>query len=176
MMRPEFRKILLDQRGAAVILWSLFMAGVAIYLVVARYILGNPKYAAGLSFGESVRIVLWILAVVDLGYIVWWKRSYLTGDALLARDKQAKLLKALEDCKGPVEKRAASVISTYVTRKVVLFALIEALAVYGLILAIVGRYLGDQYLLSAVTLILLIFEFPSQKFLADLLQRVESAP
>lgn len=175
MIRPEFRKILLDQRGAAVILWAFFIVGVAVYLIIARIVLANPKYALDLSFAGGVRAALWILAVVDLGYVVWWKRSYLTSDALLAGDKQSKLLKALEDNKGPVEKRAAFVISTYVTRKVVVFALIEALAVYGLILAVVGRYLGDHYLLSALTLILLAGEFPSQKFLGDLLQRIESA-
>lgn len=174
MIRPEFRTILLDQRGAAVILWSLFTAAVAIYLIIARSVLDNPKYAAGLSFAETARIVVWILAVVDLGYLYWWKRKYLTQEALLARDKQAKLLSALAEHKGPLEQRAASVVSTFVTRKVVVFAIIEALAVYGLVLAIVGRYLGDQYLLSALTLVLLAFEFPSQKSVSDLLQKAET--
>lgn len=174
MIRPEFRKILLDQRGAAVILWSFFAAAVAVYLIISRNVLGNPKYAAGLSFAESARVVLWILAVVDLGYLVWWKRNYLTPEALLARDKQSKLLSALDEHKGPVEQRAASVVSTFVTRKIVAFAIIEALAVYGLVLAIVGRYLSDQYLLSALTLVLLACEFPSQKLLSDLVQRVEN--
>ena len=31
MIRPEFRKILLDQRGAAVILWSAFVISIPIY-------------------------------------------------------------------------------------------------------------------------------------------------
>jgi len=43
MIRPEFRKILLDQRGAAVILWSFFFISVPIYLVIARHLLGNPN-------------------------------------------------------------------------------------------------------------------------------------
>ena len=43
MIRPEFRKILLDQRGAAVILWSFFVISVPIYIVIARNVLGNPK-------------------------------------------------------------------------------------------------------------------------------------
>lgn len=174
MIRPEFRTTLLDQRGAAVILWSLFTAALALYLLIARNVLDNPKYAAGLSFAESARIMLWILAVIDLVYLFVWKKRYLTREALLARDKQSKLLRALEEHKGPVEERAASVVSTFVTRKIVVFALIEALAVYGLVIAIVGGYRVDQYLLSALTLVLMVIEFPSQKFLADLLQNVET--
>src|SRR4051812_43096221 len=68
MIRPDFRKRLMDQRGAAVILWSLFMMSVALYLVIARNVLNNPKFAAGLSLAETARILLWGLAVVDLGY------------------------------------------------------------------------------------------------------------
>jgi hypothetical protein len=75
-----------------------------------------------------------------------------------------------------MEERAAVVVSTFVTRKVVIFAIIEAIAVYGLVLAIVGRYLFDQYLLSALSLLLLTFEFPAQRFLESLMQQVEGRP
>jgi hypothetical protein len=127
---------------------------------------GNRERCGNLDLGqlaETARVLLWGLAVVDLGYFAWWKKHYLTRAALLDRAKQAKLFSALEEHEGPVEERAAFVVSTYVTRKVVLFAIIDALAVYGLVLAIVGRYVADQYLLSALTLILLILEFPSQR-------------
>jgi len=175
MIRPEFRTILLDQRGAAVILWSIFTAAVGIYLFIARSILANPKYAAGFAFGESLRVVLWALAAVDFGYLFWWKRQFLSNEALLTREKQSKLLRALEAHKGPVEQRAASVISTFVTRKVVAFAIIEALAVYGLVLAIVGAYKFDQYILSGLALALFACEFPLQKSFADLLQKIETS-
>ena len=57
-----------------------------------------------------------------------------------------------------------------------IFAIIEAIAVYGLVLAIVGRYLSDQYLLSALSLILLTLEFPGQRVLDSLLQQIEGRP
>ena len=175
MIRPEFRTILMDQRGAAVILWSCFMISVVIYIVIARNVLADPKYAAGLWFAENARIVLWFLAVVDLGYYVWWKQRYLAQDSILGGAKRAKLFRALEGHKGQIEERAATVVSTYVTRKIVLFAILEALAVYGLVLAIVGRYFLDQYLLSALSLILLSIEFPTEKSLAGLLRVVEGS-
>jgi hypothetical protein len=175
MIRPEFRTILMDQRGAAVILWSFFMISVVIYIVIARNVLADPKYAAGLWFAENARIVLWFLAVVDLGYYLWWKQRYLTRQSILGGAKRSKIFRALEGHKGQIEERAATVISTYVTRKIVLFAILEALAVYGLVLAIVGRFLSDQYLLSALSLVLLTLEFPAEKSLEALVREIEQA-
>ena len=174
MIRPEFRQLLADQRGAAVILWCCFTISIAIYLVIAKSLLGNPKYAAGFSFAETARIVLWIFVLVDLGYFAWWKKRYLTPEAILDDTKQVKLLRALEEHRGYLEQRAAAAVSTYVTRRVVLFAIIEALAVYGLVLALVGHYFADLYVLSALSLVFLALEYPSQKSLEQILQRIEA--
>ena len=176
MIRPEFKKLLMDQRGAAVILWSFFMISIVIYIVISRNVLANPKYAQGLSFAEKARVVLWILVLVDLGYYIYWKRRYLTLQAILHNSQKTKIFRALQEYKGSAEERAASVVSTFVTRKVVIFAIIEAIAVYGLVLAIVGRYLSDQHLLSALSLALLALEFPTQRFLESLLREIEEPP
>jgi hypothetical protein len=174
MIRPEFKKILTDQRGAAVILWSFFTISIPIYIWIAQNVLANPKYAQGLSFAKTARVVLWFLVLIDLGYYVFWKRRYLIPQALLDKSPKTKLFRALQEYKGSLEQRAAAVVSTYVTRKVVIFAIIEAIAVYGLVLAIVGRYLFDQYLLSALSLVLLAFEYPTERFLEGLLREVEA--
>jgi hypothetical protein len=174
MIRPEFKQILMDQRGAAVILWSCFMISIVIYIVIAEHVLANPRFSRGVSGAENLRLVLWALAVIDLGYYVYWKKRYLAPQAMIAESSKTKLLRALEEHKGEVERRAAAVVSTYVTRKVVLFAIIEAIAVYGLVLALVGHYLPDQYLLSGLSLLLLAFEFPSEKSLKELVLRVET--
>ena len=175
MIRPEFKERLMDQRGAAVILWSCFMISIVIYIVIAQNVLANPTFSGRLSFAENARIVLWLLVLVDLGYYVYWKKHYLTTQAILTNPQKPKLLRALEEHKGPAEERAASVVSIYITRKVVVFAIIEAIAVYGLVLAIIGRYLSDQYFLSGLGLLLLTLEFPSEKGLAGLVERVEAA-
>jgi hypothetical protein len=177
MIRPEFRKLLMDQRGATVILWSFFMISIPIYIWIAQNVLANPKYSQGLSFGTTARIVLWFLVLIDLGYYIFWKRRYLSPAALLDKSQKTKLFRVLQEYKGPVEERTAAVVSTYGTRKVVIFAIVEAIAVYGLVLAIVGRYLFDQYLLSALSLVLLALEYPTERFLEGLLREVEgSAP
>ena len=173
MIRAEFKKILTDQRGAAVILWSFFTISIPIYIWIAQNVLANPKYAQGLSFAKTARIVLWVLVLIDLGYYIFWKRRYLTPVALLDKSQKTKVFRALQEYNGSVEQRAAAVVSTYVTRKVVIFAIIEAIAVYGLVLAIVGRYLLDKYLLSALSLVLLVLEYPTERFLVGLVQAVE---
>jgi hypothetical protein len=174
MIRAEFRKELTDQRGVAVILWSCFMIAIPLYIVIVKNVLMNPKYAAGLSFRGSARILLWTLVAVDIGYFLWWKQRYLKPEAILNGVKPAKILRALEGHKGALEERAAAAVSTYVTRKTVVFAIIEALAVYGLVLGLVGPYLPDHYLLSAASLALLTFEFPAERQIESLLLTVES--
>jgi hypothetical protein len=144
--------------------------------VIAHHVLANPKYAQGASFAETARIILWILVLVDLGYYFYWKKNYLAPRAILNDSQKTKLLRALQDYKGAVEKRAATVVSTYVTRKIVLFAIIEAIAVYGLVLALVGHYLTDLYLLSALSLVLLALEFPRESSVENLLAEIEGPP
>jgi hypothetical protein len=113
---------------------------------------------------------------VNFGYYIYWKRRYLTPQAILHNSQKTKIFRALQEYKGSAEERAASVVATFVTRKVVIFAIIEAIAVYGLVLAIVGRYLSDQHLLSALSLALLALEFPTQRFLESLLREIEEPP
>jgi hypothetical protein len=176
VIRPDFKKILLDQRGAAVILWSCFVISIPIYIVIARNVLQNPNLGGNRAFSEPARIVLWLLTLVDLGYYVYWRKLNLTSESILRNARASKLFRALEAFSGALEERAAYVVSTYVTRKVVIFAIIEAIAVYGLVLAIIGRFVQDQYWLSALSVALLVVEFPSEKYLEALIRTVEQNP
>jgi hypothetical protein len=173
MIRPQFRKVLLDQRGAAVILWSCFVISIPIYIVIARQVLGNPNIGTHRSLADSARVALWLLTLVDLGYYAYWRKRRMSAESILATARSTKLLRALEDFNGVVEERAAYIVSTYITRKVVLFAIIEAIAVYGFVLAIIGRFESDMYLLSTLSLALLAIEFPSETSLGALVQTVE---
>ena len=173
MIRPEFRKILLDQRGAAVILWSFFAISIPVYLMIARQLLGNPSLGTNPAIAEPSRIIFWILTVVDLGYYGYWRKKNLTPQAIRRDARQTKLFRAVAEFNGVDEQNAAYMVSTYITRKVVIFAIIEAIAVYGFVLAFLGRYIGDQIALSLLSLLLLAVEFPGQKSLDGLIDAVE---
>jgi hypothetical protein len=172
-MRPEFKKILLDQRGAAVILWSAFTVSIAIYLVIARSVLSNPNVGANSAIADPARIIFWLLTIVDLGYYFYWRRANFSSAAIRRDARKSKIFRALEEFRGATEENAAYVVSTFITRKVVLFAIIEAVAVYGLVLAIIGRFVADQYFFSLLSLALLAVEFPSKNSLESLLHDVE---
>jgi len=172
MIRPEFRKILLDQRGAAVILWSFFVISIPVYIFISQKFV-TALAADASSFTDTVRIFVWLLALVDLGYYIYWKRQNLSPDTILASGKSAKLFRALADFRGVTEERAAYAVSTYVTRKVVVFAIIEAIAVYGFVLVFIGHLVADQYFLSALSLALLVIEFPSEKSLDAIVKAAE---
>jgi hypothetical protein len=173
MIRPEFRKILLDQRGAAVILWSAFTMSIPIYVFIAHKVLGNPNVGSNPNIAAPGRMVFWLLAAVDLGYYFYWRRRYLSAAAIKRDATKTKLFRALEEFQGQAEKTAAYIVSTVVTRKVVIFAIIEAIAVYGFVLAVLGRFVTDQYCLSLLSVILLAVEFPSANSFETLLQEVE---
>lgn len=174
MIRPDFRKSLLSQQGALLFIWGFFAVSIFIYIVITHVVLGNSSTAGESPFSRAAKWMFWLLVLVDLGYLVWWKKRFLTRQAILDQSTKSKILRALEEHKGQPEQRAASVISTYVTRKIVAFAIIEAIAVYGLVLAFVTRNFGDQYLLSALSLILLAVEFPAKSFLEKLVDDLEA--
>ena len=174
-MRPEFRGILLDQRGAAVILWSCFVVSIPIYIVIARRVLFDAPLAGDATFAAIARILLWILTIVDLGYYIYWRKKRFSDPAILREARSTKLFRALQEFSGAIEERAAYAVSTYVTRKVVLFAIIEAVAVYGLVAAVIGGFVTDQYFLSFLAVILLGLEFPSAKSF-DRLMRASEQP
>jgi hypothetical protein len=173
MIRPEYRKILLDQRGAAVILWSCFVIAIPVYVWIARNVLHDAGFGANRAFADTARVVLWMLTLLDLGYYAYWRRRNFSEESIRQNARATKLFRALEEFDGAVEERAAYVVATYVTRKVVLFAIVEAIAVYGFVLAIVGRFTADFYILSTLSLALLVIEFPSEKSLTAVLRGVE---
>lgn len=173
MIRPEYRKTLDGQQQVLVLLWTFFASGIFVYLWLTEFILGRSGFSEGSSFAETTRVVIWLLAVIDLGTFFWWRKRYLTKEALLRESKKYKLLQVLQEHTTPLEERAAQVVSSYVTSKIVAFAIVEAMAVYGFVLALVGGYVRDQYLLSLASCLLLVLEFPSKSRLEELLRDVE---
>ena len=174
MIRPEFRKALEAQQQILVLLWTFFFCGIFVYLWLTEFILQRSGFSAGSSLAETSRIVLWLLAVIDLGTFVWWKKGFLTQEAILRGSKKYKTLQVLQEHKTPVEERAAQVVSAYVTSKIVAFAILEAMAVYGFVLALIGGYVREQYLLSFASGALLAFEFPRKAFLGKILKDIEA--
>jgi len=172
-MRPEYREALESQHKILVVLWSVFLAGIFLYLWISKTFLAQWQLAASGAFAQAARLVLWLLTLFDLATLVWWKKRFLAEEAILGGAKQYKILQSLQEHKSPVEERAAAAVSSYVTGKIVAFALVEAVAVYGFAMVLTSRYFLGQYILSAAAGALLIVEFPSRRFLERLVQAIE---
>ncbi|MGH7766731.1 MAG: hypothetical protein ACREQP_04700 [Candidatus Binatia bacterium] len=174
MIRPAYREALASQHKILVVLWLVFLAGIFLYLWISQRFLMERPSAVENFIAQAAAIFLWLLAFADLATLVWWKRRFLTREAILGGVKQYKVLQSLQEHETPLEELAAAVVSSYVTGKIVAFALAEAVAIYGFALALVSRDFSSQFILSAAAAALLLFEFPSKTFLAGLLKDVES--
>lgn len=174
MVRAEYRRSLESQHGVLLTLWAVFVGAIPVYLWIAETVLSGRQLAIAPLVAETVRLVVWLLAFFNLGTLFWWKRRFLTKEAILGGAKQYKVLQALQAHKGETEERAAALVSSYVTAKVVVFAMAEAMAVYGFAMVLVGQYFFGQYLLSAAAVALLALNFPSRAFLSELLSEAEN--
>jgi hypothetical protein len=174
VIRPQYRQLLEMQHTVLVSLWAIFLAGILLYLWVAETFLADRQLAIGAGFAQATRLFLWFLTFVDIATLVWWKRRFLTPEAILSGAKRYKLLQALQEHKGAAEERAGGVISSYVTGKIVAFALAEAVAIYGFALVLTSRYFVGQYILSAASGLLLLLEFPSRRALSELIEAAET--
>jgi hypothetical protein len=174
VIRPEYREVLQGQHTVLVSLWAIFVAGILLYLWIAEIFLANRQLTIGYGLAQTVRTFLWLLTFADLATLVWWKRRFLTHTAILDGVKRYKVLQALQEHKGATEERAAGVVSSYVTGKIVAFAMAEAVAIYGFALVLTSRYFVGQYILSAASGLLLLLEFPSRRFLTELVDAAET--
>jgi hypothetical protein len=173
VIRPEYRQALEMQHKVLVSLWAIFAASILIYLWVAETFLADRQLAIGAAFAQTTRLFLWFLTFTDIATLVWWKRRFLTKRAILDGVKRYKVLQALQEHKGSAEERVGGVVSSYVTGKIVAFALAAAVAIYGFALVLTSRYFIGQYVLSAASALLLLLEFPSRRVLEELIAAAE---
>jgi|GEM_PF-461966 hypothetical protein len=174
MIRREFRQALEAQHNVLLALWVIFACGILIYIAVAQIFLADRQLAISYAFAQTAKMFIWFLTFVDIATLFWWKRRFLTNEAILGGAKRYKVLQALQGHKGESEERAAAFVSSYVTGKVVAFALAEAVAIYGFALVLTSHYFVGQYILSIGSGLLLLLEFPSRGFLTDLVDAAET--
>jgi hypothetical protein len=170
MIRPEFRKKLERQHTILLLVWAAFVHAVFLYLWMTNFMLSRSS-VYGLS--EAVRVALWLISVIEIGLLFFWKSLYLNKQAILSRALKAPVTSSLAGYESPQEQRAAEVVSSYFLSKLTALALAEAVAISGFVLAFIGGYLWDQYVLSLLSGVLLLLQFPSKDFLEELTREVE---
>ncbi len=174
MIRREFREALEAQHNVLLALWVIFACGILIYIAIAQTFLADRQLAVSRAFAETAKTILWLLTLLDVATLVWRRRRFLTKPAILGGAKPYKVLQALQEHKGAAEERAARVVSAYATGKIVAFALAEAVAIYGFALVLTSHDFFGQYILSVASGLLLLLEFPSRRFLMELIDAAET--
>lgn len=159
MMTPESQRALEDRRRLLVLIWAGFLACLLVYLVLPWFVAFSEVFLDGGSFPGVSRTGLWAVAFLIVGFLWWWDERWLTREALLNHDRFTW----------------GTLASNYAAKKIVGFALAEAVAIYGLLLALIGQYLWDQLLLSGVSGALLIRLYPSRAFFDQLVRDAELA-
>jgi hypothetical protein len=175
MIRPDFRSELLGQRRKFRKIWWAFAHSVLIFLGMPHLL---PSFLSEeFRYGEKLRAILWILSIGEMVLLAWWKKRYLDKESILseaARNQRLKPLPGISASQSALEEGAAKTVSWWWIVKLTAIAIAQSLALYGLILAFLGRYFTDQYLLSLVSGVLLVREFPSEESFEQLLKEYEA--
>ncbi|MGI0025603.1 MAG: hypothetical protein ACREA4_10735 [Nitrososphaera sp.] len=155
--------------------WAAFLVATAFYLWIPQLLIEQLRFPERQPLAGTIRLVLWTIVLIQLGFLIWWKRKYLTRDAILRRAGEIRWMPMLvRGHRSPAEETAARVISWYLSGKIVAFAIAESFAIYGAFLAYIGRYFGDQYFLSLVCVLLLAYLYPRRSFMTELLGELYS--
>jgi hypothetical protein len=130
--------------------WYGSMAALFIYLLLPWFISGRE-----ITTGEpyrGVRVIFWLVAAIQVGVLFWWTRRFVGKEAVL----------------NAVRGTALDPLTYYMGRKIAAIGIAQSVAVYGLVLALVGRYFTDQYMLTALSVALLIRHYPASETFDEL--------
>lgn len=173
MIRPEFRRELQNQQKVLILVWTGLLVATAFYLWLPRLLLDQSQSLGDYPFARTIRQTLWLIVVIEVGFLFWWKKRFLSKQAIVRRAGESRWIPmVVRGHQTPAEERAARAISWYIGGRVTGFAIAESLAVYGVFLAIIGGYFWDQYVLTTLCLLFLIYFYPSKSFITELLKEV----
>jgi hypothetical protein len=146
-MAPEFDRRMIMERQKRVLknAWYASASTLIIYLLLPHFILASHRLPVATNVSARLRMVLWVVAFIELVVLLWWKRFMLSPERLIAA----------------ANNRPTVALAHYLGKSAAAFAMANSIAVYGLALALIGSYFLDQYVLTLMALILLADLYPS---------------
>ena len=135
------------------IVWAAIFSSLAIFAVFGPLV--GEKLTAGLP-AQTFTILRTVLYVVSLGAIV--------GSRVLRR----KMLMASSSPSNPPATSTAQIVRRYTAAVVVSLGLVEAVAIYGFILYILGKNQVDLYALILLAAAAMLLHAPKRSELLDL--------
>jgi hypothetical protein len=147
-MEPQLREPAGKQKKVLTLTWSSSIAALVIYLLLPWFVSLQGISSGGEPY-EGFRTILWFLAFIQVGVVLFWTRRVLRKEAVLRA----------------VQGTAIDPLAYYTGRKIAAIGMAQSVALYGLVLAIVGGYFWDQYILTLIAGALVIGHYPSRRSL-----------
>ena len=150
-MEPQPREPAGKQKNILMLTWSGSMAALVIYLLLPWFVSLQGISSGGEPY-EGFRTILWFLASIQVGVVLFWTRSVLRKKAVLRA----------------VRGTAIDPLTYYTGKKTAAIGMAQSIALYGLVLAVIGGYFWDQYILTLIAGVLVIGHYPSRRSLDEI--------
>lgn len=173
MLSKEFTEILYNQHRSLVIVWVALLISLGIFLFIPDLDFKHLPRPETYPHADDIRKILSVMVLITVAFLLLAKSRLNTVEAIFRGSREPTREKS-EKGETPVEKGAARVVSYYCSRMAVSFALAETIAIYGLVLALIGPYKWEQQILSLISGVLLVYFFPSRIFFDDLITEYET--
>ncbi len=173
LLNAEFKQVLSNQRRSLVLLWLALFVLVGIFLSMRHFLLQHlPPQRGNYPYTDLIRICVWVITCITAAFLLWSKNSFCSVEALFRGSSVPTPPKTLRG-ETPAEKGAARVVSYYRSRMVAAFVLAETIAIFGLLLGLIGDHLWEQRVLSLMSWAFLILFYPSRAFFEELIQEYQ---
>lgn len=164
MIRPAFRHALINRTLTTLrVIWVGLGLSVFVYVAVGVWLTRSMKPAFPSDIIATLTPALYAIAVATALLAVWWRRA-LVPERLLAAtaNAPAPTMNVGTAPESDEERRALAMAARLQGQSVVLWALSESLAIYGLILSIGSGDARHVTGLAAASLVLLGMHAPSR--------------
>jgi hypothetical protein len=164
-----------NQQSVLVIMWYSIVFMILFFLFVPMFLSGDSISLPKTSAPGFLRRALWVLAILQAIFLVWWRKRYFTIERPLEGSDRDNIVGALvKRAQNGMGQRAGKVSWRYFLRSILAFGIAESIALYGLVLAVTGHYVVDQYSLSALSLMLLFYFYPSNTLFGHISEQAET--
>jgi hypothetical protein len=163
VIRPAFRQALVNRLTILRIIWIALAVSVFVYVGLGVWLTRTMKPAFSSDIIATLTPALYAIAVATALLVVWWRRA-LVPERLFAATATVSTptMNVGAAPESDEERRAVAMVARLQGQSVLLWALCESLALYGLVLSIGSGDARHVTGLAAASLVLLGMHAPSR--------------
>ena len=155
-------------RTARIIALAMLVS-VLIYMGIAEFYI-RENVNVSLKEIHLFRYILYAIAVAEIFFIFFLRKLMLQKKTKLPSYLMDTLKQRYQSMNIPANDSEITFCQRLLSTTIITFALCESIAIYGLLLFILGKNRQDLYILAGLSLILMIGFFPSLEKWKNLLE------